>query len=100
LLDWYVSTFEEIGEDVRLASQEKTKALREAAGIPPLNTNKSTTTINGKAKSKEFMNESIADPVKTPLSEIVTEESESVGIGDFEARWLPEELIEEEKAAP
>ena len=44
------------------------------------------------------MNESISEPVKTPLSEIVTEESESVGIGDFEARWLPEELIEEEKA--
>mmetsp|Transcript_25582 Transcript_25582/g.62768 ORF Transcript_25582/g.62768 Transcript_25582/m.62768 type:complete len:423 (-) Transcript_25582:1092-2360(-) len=98
-----VSSMEEIGEDVRLVSLEKTKALREAAGITTTRTttkkNKASAKKNGKTKSKEFMSESISAPVKTPLSEIVTRESESVGLGDFEARWLPDELLEEEKAS-
>jgi hypothetical protein len=89
-----VSSMEEIGEDVRLASLEKTKAIRKAAGITL-----TKAAATRKTKSKEFMSESISAPVKTPLSEIVTKQSESVGIGDFEARWLPDELLEEAKAS-
>lgn len=92
-----VSTIEEIGEDVRVATLEKTKTMRDAAGITMRK--KQQPAPNGKTKSQEFMNESISAPVKTPLSEIVTKESQSVGIGDFEARWLPEELLMEEERA-
>ncbi|KAL3935388.1 MAG: hypothetical protein SGBAC_009083 [Bacillariaceae sp.] len=89
-----VSSMDEIAEEVRLTSLERTKALREAAGI-----SLSKRKVNGKSKSREWMSESISEPVKTPLSEIVTQESQSVGLGDFEARWLPDELLEEEKAS-
>lgn len=90
-----VSSMDEIGEEVRLASLERTKALREAAGVTLATTTKADRTT----KSREYMSGSITEPVKTPLSEIVTKESRSVGLGDFEARWLPEELLEEEKAS-
>lgn len=75
-----ISSFEEISEEARLTKLEEQKELPEAIELE-----KSTRT-----KKASPMN----SPVETPLDEILSPTSGSLGLEDFESRWLPEELLQ------
>jgi hypothetical protein len=72
-----ISSIEEIGENVRLASMERTKCLEEAQALLQKTSNS-------------------VEAVWSPSSEIISEGSESLGLMEFESRWLPEELLQDD----
>ena len=75
------SSIEEITEDERLVTIRHKKTLKEASII---------------TTSTSISNISPSTPVQTPLSEIISP-SGTKELGEFEARWLPEELLSDEE---
>ena len=80
-----VSSIEEITEEERVATIRHKKTLREASVIAAV----------AAASNNGSSDVSPSTPVQTPLSEIISP-SGTKELGEFEARWLPEELLLDE----